>query len=313
MIAQRPAISRRTISRRTVLGAVLLAALSACDRRRTPHAERTPDTDSNAALRVVSLSPAVSVILRDLGRAGDVVGRHAYELVLDDSLPVCGDQTGLDLEALRRVRPTHIITQWGTRTLPAPVREAAAANAWTIHDAALLSLDDIEREILALDTLLTPGGTPRGRALLETFRAAMRPEPAAANAGRVLLLGAVEPPGALGPGSCHHALLTRLGVTPALTTGGAWQSLTLEDIRALAPDAIIAFRPRPRDRADASAPARTPPDAAAILAPLARANTPAHAHGRLAVIDDPLGLLPATSLAGVAESVRGLLRTWTPG
>lgn len=304
MIAPHPAISRRTM-----LGTLLLAGLSACDRGRTPRA--SAENPSDAAPRVVSLSPAVSVILRDLGRAGEIVGRHAYELVLDESIPVCGDQTGLDLEALRRVRPTHIITQWGSRTLPASVREAAAANQWTIHDAALLSLDDVEREILALDALLTPGGTPRGRALLDTFRASMRPEPAAANAGRVLLLGAVEPPGALGPGSCHHEMLTRLGATPALTTGGAWQSLSLEDLRALAPDAIIAFRPRPRDRSDASA--RPAPDAVGVLAPLARANTPAHARGRLAVIDDPLGLLPATSLAGVAESVRAHLRAWGAG
>lgn len=306
MIVPRPAISRRTL-----LGSLLLAGLSACDRGRTPRAKA--ENPGDTAPRIVSLSPAVSVILRDLGRAGEIVGRHAYELVLDESIPVCGDQTGIDLEALRRVRPTHIITQWGSRTLPASVREAAAANQWTIHDAALLSLEDVEREILALDTLLTPGGTPRGRSLLESFRASMRPEPAAPRAGRVLLLGAVEPPGALGPGSCHHEMLVRLGASPALTGGGAWQSLTLEDLRSLAPDAIIAYRPRPRVRADAPESARVSPDPAAVLAPLARAHTPAHARGRLAVIDDPLGLLPATSLADVAESVRVLLRAWAAG
>ncbi|MDX2131488.1 MAG: hypothetical protein SFY69_05510 [Planctomycetota bacterium] len=329
----------RSLSRRRVLAGLLGAGLGAtglgvagltggCERRRgaddAPGANgpgangpRAGDSGGSGAARIVSLSPAVSVILRDLGLGEQVVGRHAYEMVLRAGLPVCGDQTGIDLEALRAVRPTHVITQWGARELPAALRDMAASGACALHDAALLTLDDVAREIHAIDAFVRgASGSAQGRALAASFDAALEPEPGVAQAGRVLLLGAVEPPGALGPGSCHHDLLVRLGGAPALAAGGAWQVLTLEDVRALAPGAIIAFVPGAGTRSTASDGA--PNTGAAItgaaarerLGSLARVAAGAFERGRVAVIDDPLGLLPATSLAGVAGAVRGLLRAW---
>jgi hypothetical protein len=50
--------------------------------------------------RLVVLSPAVAVMLRDLGLADRVVGKHDYDLVLPDTVPAVGHQEALDYEAI---------------------------------------------------------------------------------------------------------------------------------------------------------------------------------------------------------------------
>ena len=74
-----------------------LLSLAGCERQaeqRAPAAIDEPGSEQPP--RIVVLSPALGVMLTDLGLAGHVVGRHGWDTLLDQSLPVCGDQTGLD-------------------------------------------------------------------------------------------------------------------------------------------------------------------------------------------------------------------------
>ncbi|GJQ30552.1 MAG: hypothetical protein HBSAPP03_24360 [Phycisphaerae bacterium] len=289
-----------------MLALFMLVVLAACG-------DPTPAPPPPAGPRLVALSPAVAVMLRHLGREHEIVGRHASDLILDVAVPVCGDQHQIDYEALVAARPTHVFTQWGTRDLPERLRTLAAERGWVLHDCRLLTLDDVERETHELDVLLVGNadGSPEGYGAVQRLHAALRPRPELAGAGRVLLLAGVDPPAALGPGSFHHDMLVRLGATPAITTGGVWQELALEDVRRIAPDVIVLILPRsartlPRGEREAPSLGK---EAMARLGSLRALDTSAIRQGRVVLIDDPLAHLPATSLTDVAEQIaEGLAR-----
>ncbi|CAG1010506.1 hypothetical protein PHYC_03864 [Phycisphaerales bacterium] len=292
-----------------MFGWTLLASLlsGACGDPKPPPGPAGP--------RIVALSPAVAIILRDLGYQKQIVGRHASDLILDESVSICGDQNQIDYEALIGARPTHVFTQWGTRNLPERLASLAADKNWTLRECSLLSLDDIERETHELDVALSgkPEGTPQGNATIARLRESLKKHPRFPGVGRVLLLGGLGPPSAFGPGSWHHQILERLGAKPAVTKGAAWQDLSLEDVRALAPDAIVVVLPRsPRTPSLAGRELPTlGDDAIAMLGAVSRLDIPAIKYKRVAVIDDPLALTPSTSLTGFADELGSALSAWS--
>lgn len=286
-----------------VVVAMLVAVLASCER--TPSASPRPSATPDDP-RIVSLSPAVSVILRDLGYERAIVGRHAYELVLDQALPACGDQTGIDYEALLRVRPTHVFTQWGSRELPERLRELAQQEGWVLRDVNPLSIEQIAESVLELDGALSPDHAPRApaRELASKVLALAMPTQREGLAGSVLLLASVSPPAALGPRSCHAELLTGLGAVSAVGEGLAYIELSREDLVRMDPWAIVVFAPRLRT--SEGEPADT-------LAPLRDLPLRALREGRVGVIDDPLSLLPSTAMLGVARELDALFATWRAG
>ena len=276
--------------------------------------------------RLVVLSPAIAVMLRDIGLVDRIVGRHAYDLVLPAEIPVCGDQLGIDYEALLRVRPTHILVERGATELPDRLISLAADEGWKTRVFPLLELGDIQKCVDSLHTefvivprdlaeghdppWLAGDGVMRRRAeaedrLAESLRFRGRQ---LQNAGRVLLLGAVTPPAVLGPGSWHHQILERLGGTPAVTSGQPFITLDAEDVLRLAPDAIILVLPRA-----SGAPAQSPSVAElrTLLGRVGELDIPAIRNGRLALLDDPLAHTPSTAMAGLADQMAALLEQWS--
>jgi ABC-type hemin transport system substrate-binding protein len=299
-----------------VLGAWMAACacvlVAGCGDRTAPP---SPPAPSGGEVRIAVLSPAAAVMLRDIGQEHRIVARHAFDLVLSRDLPVGGDQNTIDLEALLRARPTHVITQWQSRSLPGPFAETAARQGWKVHEASLLSVDDIDRELAALRDFLSLPVDESADHMRLRLRDALKPRGPGGgpfrNVGRVLLLGATEPAAALGPGSCHQQVLERIGGAPALLTGNAWVELSTEDLLRLRPDAIVAVLPRERRQGDE----RTSylvrgEEAAGRLRGVMAVDIPAVRRGRIAVIDDPLALLPSTSVAGFADELADILMDW---
>ena len=271
-------------------------------------------------VRIVALAPALGVIVRDLGLEDRIVGRHAWDMALSETIPTVGTHDDPDLEAILRVGPTHILVQEMETRVPASLRRMADEHGWTVWGFPLLTLDDIA---LTADELSMRFDPPPARDRTNPDPTAYlsrrmpsarladawsdRGEPARA-AGRVLLLAATDPPGAMGPGSFHHQLIERLGAEPALTDGGPWQELDHEDILRLAPDSIVLFRPVSAEAHDGVPP--TPDETAAALGGIAALDVPAVRNGQIAWIDHPLGLLPASSLAEVADDVARAFASW---
>lgn len=303
--------------RRSLAGALgVWVAWCACvlmagcgDRKPAP-----PPPDAGEA-RIAVLSPAAAVMLRDIGQEHRIVARHAFDLVLSRGLPVGGDQNTINLEALVRARPTHVITQWQSKSLPGPFVEEAARHGWKVHDASLLSIDDIDRELAAFRDFLSLPVDESADHMRLRLRDALKPKGPGGGpfrkVGRVLLLGATEPAAALGPGSCHQQVLERIGGAPALLSGNAWVELSAEDLLRLNPDAIVAVLPRENRAGDG----RTSyvvrgAEAAERLRGVMALDIRAVARGRVAVIDDPLALLPSTSMAAFADELAEVLGAW---
>lgn len=303
--------------------------------RRSPAAGPGPTFGPKATanvetLRLAPASPALAVILRDLGLGERVVARHGFDTHSPRELAVIGSQDGLDYEALLRVRPTHVLLEWGSkRPMPPRLVELASAQGWVVSNHTLLTLEDIRRTTLELrerfpvsvsgavegmeaptreelearfDRAWRPRGGARGGARGEKEGVAL------SRAGKVLLMAGVDPPSFFGPGSCHHQVLERLGATPAIREGSAWVTLDAEAVLHLAPDAIVAILPRAAgSAAEAKA---TAAEVAAMLGRVGTLEIPAVRRGRLALIDDPLCQTPATSMIGFADQLDAVLRAW---
>lgn len=285
--------------------------------------ERKPAAAAPAGPRLVILSPALAIILRDLHADPPIVGRHAWDMVLDKSIPVCGDQAGIDYEALLTARPTHILIEWGQRGLPQRLTSLAVEHKWNISNYTLLTLDEIRETTRRLydefifrkphtDAVIAPPWE-RSPLAIEMARAWSpregRAGAAIAAAGRVLILETVNPAHALGPGSFHHQIIRAIGGHPIPDAGSPYIEMDAEDVLHLAPEAIILIEPR-----NPEAPVRDDPftweELSTKLGPLARLEIPAVKNRRIAVIDDPLALTPSTAMIRLADDFARLLESW---
>lgn len=307
---------------------VLLLAilLASCGSNSTPQSQtETESPESSDEFRIAALAPAIAVIIRDLGHEDRIVARHDFDLICPDVIPKAGSSLGWDLEALIAADPTHLVMQSSqTAPIPETLTAAASTHGWIIMARPLDTLDDIANLADDLYYLIegpperAPGQYDMKQALDHTqpserlARAWRDRGPAADRAGRVLVLGSLDPPAAMGPGSFHHQLIERMGMTPAITDAAMWIELDYEDLIALKPDAILVFSPRQRDDTDRfGAPEPiTDEDALKALGPIADLPVPAIDSNRVAIIDHPLALLPSSALADVATEIERVLEIW---
>ncbi|MEO1717816.1 MAG: hypothetical protein AAFR76_11960, partial [Planctomycetota bacterium] len=204
--------------------------------------EQTAPVSMSEGPRVVSLSPAASIMLRDAGLEDSIVGRHGWDAVLDQSLPVAGDQTGLDYERLITLDPTHVVIEWGARELPARFESLVAERDIDVVSIETLSLADIAESWTRIASAFDVNKSSVDLAALEQ---PFEPRDAW---GTVLLVVATSPTiDCLGPGSAHHELLTLAGFSPALESGAPWVSLGLEDVIRLDPSCIVLIQPGASD------------------------------------------------------------------
>lgn len=274
-------------------------------------AMRSPTPQTGAGdLRIVALSPALAITLVDLGLEEHIVGRHAWDYVLDKAIPVCGDQSGIDFEVLVSTRPTHVLTEWGSQSMP----ERLLAGEWELHDLSMLSLDEVATSVVALAALFDGHVDPRrdelaSAASMTPFELLERmiPQGEARYQGRVLLLWPTNPPAAVGPGSFHQQVFERVGGRPAMEQGGAYIELDAETILTLAPDAVMIIAPR-----RVGEPAREYDWAAIVelLGLVADLDVPAVRDRRVVVLDDSLALTPSTALIDFGRDVRTALEVW---
>lgn len=286
------------ISRRGIL--VLLAlALAGCSKAPPP----APKTHQP---RVIVLSPAVAITMRDLGLSHHIVGRHGYDLVLDQSLSVCGDQAGLDYEAISRLSPTQVLTQYDSGDVPPRLFTLAKERGFEVTNYQLLTLEAVRTNAQELARRFSVDGS---RIDAEFARAWSKRGDGFANIGKVLLLGATDPPGVLGPGSFHYQILERMGGTPAVATGAPFITMDAEDILKVKPDAIVLVLPRGRNAKAPVAPLAA--DLIARLGPIGKLDLPAIRSQRVALIDDPLAHTPSTAMIQLADEMRTILDCWS--
>jgi ABC-type hemin transport system substrate-binding protein len=302
---------------------IILLTMLGCNRADAPQ-QNEGSASTLATLRLAVLSPGMAVMIRDLGYEDLIVAKHDYDLVLTDRVPSAGSELGFDLETLIQSNPTHVFFQTTSTTRSAEFLQAAKDRGWVLFERPLNTLDDIASTMDDLHFLFNglPQREMREYDMNEVFANALPSVvlaeswsdlgPIADEVGRVLVLGSLDPIGAMGPGSYHYEIIQRLGASPAIATGSMWIEMDYEDLITLNPDAIILIAPRqPREADRFAAPVElTQEQIEERFGPLMDLPISAMHNKRLAIIEHPLGLLPSGALGEVADQIREQFESW---
>lgn len=257
--------------------------------------DRVQSGEEAGAVRLAVLSPAMTIILRDLGGQDRVVGRHGYDLILaSEAVAVVGNESGIDYETLIGADPTVVLLEGNQRGIPDRLRSLAEQRGWELRAIPLLTLDDVVDCIGFLDRLLhPPEGSETGRDLISELESAWAPsEHIRTTLGRTIALAATDPIGVLGPGSFHHQLIDRLGGHAQPERGTPYITWSTEDLKAADPDSLVIFAPGSTEPAEK------------LLGPIARIGLRAVREDRVFVVRDPLCHTPSTALIRVAQELR---------
>jgi ABC-type hemin transport system substrate-binding protein len=290
---------RRRWGRASAALVVTLAALVACGR------EPAAPPPAGDGPRIVSLSPAISRALVDLGLGDRVVGRTPFCAALDPALPVVGDLQHVDFERLVRLAPTHVLVQPASTGVDPRLAGLADRHGWSLQHWTLNDVADVIELVRTLPAALAtrPGTTPTGlerrsAALAAELAASLRPPSPSPWRGRTLLVCGLDPLTVFGAETYLHELLVAQGARNATEARG-WAMLSMEDVARLDPEAIVLV-------VDARLDAEADPDRR--LGALRQLDVAAVRDGRMAVLDDPDAFLPSTGLPAVARRLESILR-----
>lgn len=275
-----------------------------CDDQ-APPAPTDAQASSAQSPRLVTLAPALSQMLVDLGLAEAIVGVSEHDAAAPQGLPVVGNYTAVDTEALLSIQPTHVLMMAGPAGAPPRLQELADEGLFELSVFPFpLSIRDIER-VLQDDNPSDPhdlgtalGMTQQAMALklrLLKQLAAIQAVTAGRDKPMVLLVLGTEPTVlASGPGTVHDELLGFAGglnaVVDAAVTAPEYDR---ESLLAIKPDVVLLLMP--------NAPALTQGDAR--LAVFEGLPIPAVEQGCVYLLNDPLILLPSTSVGHVCAEM----------
>lgn len=271
------------------LTAILLAVLSAS----IVHAE-------DACRRIVSLAPSISSVLEELGLGQKIVGVTSYDGLLKDSSEVkaVGGYIDPDIETIYRLKPTIIFTPEEGRGTSEQLRGL---------DLAVVSLDHrsvagIRRSIAVVGERC--GASASADSVIKRLDAeAEKLQRATKSTKRVLIaLGANNATDDLskiyisGNDGYYSSLLSIVGgVNVQQGKTYPLASVTVEGLRALAPEAVIELFPRPLSQSIKSERVKVWQEA------LKR-------EVKVLIIDDESALIPGPQYIDLAKRISAFLR-----
>ena len=213
----------------------LLACTAACDRP----APVSPS--AHAGARIVSLSPALTRTVTELGGGAGIVGRTPWcETNEAAGVRIVGSHEDRDLEAIAALHPTLILRQ---SSVADPALEMVARSVGAeVHTWHFDRVSDVQASLVPIANLLADAGiatAPETAARITALHHEAVVAPVHTT-GPVLFLFAVDPPMAFGTGTYVDDLWTAMGGTNAMRRPG-YPAITAEDVVRLAPAAIISI------------------------------------------------------------------------
>lgn len=299
---------------------ICLLLPAACDRRPPDGSIPSPAHDSAATrrddlhgVRIVSLAPALTQMLVDLGLANAIVGVAEHDDAAPPGRPVIGHFMDINTERLYGVRPTHVVMMTGKDGVPDSMRALAKSlNFDLIAYPYPNSVAEVGTILFDERELLSATQQPDTRSLAAAFglqRQAItrknqffqqlggldritgeRPRPT------VLMAISLEPTVmASGPGTVHDSLLRFAGgVNAAADTASTAPVYDREKLLTLNPEVILLLLPSLPSLRAADDPR---------LALFRGLEIDAVRNRRIYLINDPLVVLPSTSLPRVAAAM----------
>jgi ABC-type hemin transport system substrate-binding protein len=289
-------------------------ALVGCDRSE-PQSSGEPDAH---AMRIVTLAPALTKMVIDLGLTDAIVGVGEHDACAPQGAAVVGNFMNVNTERLYELRPTHVLMMTGQHGVPESLAAMAQSAGFDlvayaypngIEDVGAVLFD--EAELLREDSgVRDPDRRSVGAALdmkMQAQRLKLHMFMQLAAIGRVtgsvakpsvLLVIGVEPNvRASAPAQTGTVLDDLLGFAGGLNAAAQSQVSApvydREKLMGLAPEVILLLLPND--------PPLTENDSR--LAAFAGLDIPAVRDGRIALINDPMVLLPATNLPQAAATL----------
>ncbi|MBI1372909.1 MAG: ABC transporter substrate-binding protein [Phycisphaera sp.] len=255
--------------------------------------------------RIVSMSPAVTQMLIELGFRDQIVGVGRYDPIDLPGVRVVGDSVHLDYEKLAAARPTHVFLQ-PERGVGVPERltELAEHHHWAVGTVQIDTVDDALR---ALYDPARPDACIGGYLDVSDAAAALRTRIEARLAGlrawsagladadrpRVLIVFRTDPLGVVGRHTFLDDMLTTAGGVNAIDAG-YYISVDRERVLAASPDVVLLLT-SPGEYTDAQLDA--------WRATMKALDIPAAKSDRIEVLRDPLAKIPSTSVATIAAEI----------
>ncbi|MCC6623026.1 MAG: ABC transporter substrate-binding protein [Deltaproteobacteria bacterium] len=239
-----PAATTRPRLRAALVGLAL--ALASC-----PAAGPAPDAPAGPATRVVSLAPALTATLVELGAADRLVGVTRY--CDAPGVQVVGDLEPR-LEVVVAQRPDLVVMgEYGSQSGAA---EKLRALGLHVRTWPLVTLADMRRATLALGGLVARDEAARAlERRLGDALAALAKAGEGRRAVRVLIVYDVQPGFVLTTGGGDHVseLVALGGGVNVASPGPVTARLGLEEVVARAPELVLHVAPDPRFPDDAAA------------------------------------------------------------
>ncbi|MCH2136104.1 MAG: ABC transporter substrate-binding protein [Phycisphaerales bacterium] len=244
--------------------------------------------------RVVSLSPAITLLLSDLSLDDRLVGRSAFCRGVD-ALPVGGDLSGVDVETVVRLQPDLLIHQQTAAPPPAGLHEAAEMAGAQVLAVPVDNMDDLHQAIDSIVSAMDPDGADailqqRRGDLHQVLYEAVAPKPTGHH--RVMLLQP-GPSMLLWGGQTWLGHIVQAAGAQVVMPDRAWVGVSAEDVVRLEPDVIFVLAEQEH----------APLEAAASL------PTPAQRDGRVYLLSHPRLMIPGLHALQVREQVDTLLQT----
>lgn len=130
-----PALKTATFSALVLTLVLLLGGiLPGCDQSPPTGAAGKDGAVENKPLRIVSLSPALTQMIRDMGHGNVIVGvDDSHALVFDKlDVPTIGQYSTVSAEALIGLNPSHVLVMAGQEGPPAALTKQADANGFKV-------------------------------------------------------------------------------------------------------------------------------------------------------------------------------------
>ena len=283
---------RREFCRRFAFSAVASSSLLGCrEGRRQPI-----ETDQ---LHIVSLSPAISQTLVEIGLADAVVAVGDGDDFFP-GLPSVGRFVDLDLEQLISLEPTHVLAMTGRQGLPDAIERLASRHAFELRSL------EYPQDVSGCIASIVEVGSSVGRLAAGQRLAQRVAEDIEAIAGLTKSLDPVStlvifndtPLMAAGPGTVLDELLSVAGGRNA-AEGFATTAPTLdqEALIAIDPEVIVWLQPRAKGDSGQKADLRLG----------AASRVAAVQNQRVYRIEDRAVLLPGPSIGRTAGSLAGVI------
>ncbi len=192
---------------------------------------------------IVSLSPAITTTLIDLGVGDRIVGRTPWCRGIDDR-PVVGSLEGVDAELLVSIDPDLVLHQ-PPATGPDPVLLGLQRrHGFRLEGGRLDGAEDVLRLLDTLEALEVGASeriADRRAALEEIVRDGAKSPPA--DAARTAVLHSLDPVGVAGRDTYLGELVAAAGLQNAAGSGG-WRAWSVESLLSSDVDLVLIFSGR---------------------------------------------------------------------